>query len=88
MLKTTTLAALTLVAFSGFASAGILDAYDPYANGPRGTYQSRSVDRTPTSSISGETEMMSGFSFLGRGQVGRTVRPLDDHEGNCCGSSR
>lgn len=88
MLKTTALAAFALLAFNGIASAGVLDAYDPYQNASGGTHQFRTVDRMPTSSIAGETETMSGFSILGRGPMERTTRPLDDHEGNCCGSSR
>ncbi len=88
MLKTTILAAFAIIASASFANAGILDAYNPNGDGARGTYMFRSVDPLPTAGIAGETGMTSGFSILGRGQMGRTNRPLDLENGNCCGSSR
>lgn len=53
MLRNTILAALAIIAFGGFASAGILDAYDPYENTTHGALELRSVDRMTTSAIEG-----------------------------------
>lgn len=56
MLKNTFLAALAIIAFGGFASAGILDAYDLYAN-TSGAYTFHQTDRLTTSGINGGNTM-------------------------------